>query len=128
MNNETNQNLISNNQEQPVLNQQQQVLQTIQTQTVIQQQNQISTQQQVPTPQVFQQVPTTQVFQQAPKAPVDFNSLSPLEKQQLIDRAIREANLKCQIEKPKGFNKLTAFIVGMILLCVVCVIILNILK
>ena len=59
---------------------------------------------------------------------VDFNSLTPLEKQQLIDRAIKEANLKCKTEKTRSFNKLTAFIIGMIILCIVCVIILNVIK
>ena len=59
---------------------------------------------------------------------VDFNSLSPLEKQQLIERAIKEAELKCKIEKPKGYNKLNSFIIGMILICIACVVILNVLN
>ena len=59
---------------------------------------------------------------------VDFNSLSPLEKQQLIERAIKEAEEKCKIEKPKGYNKLNSFIIGMILLCIACVVILNVLN
>ena len=59
---------------------------------------------------------------------VDFNSLSPLEKQQLIERAIKEAEEKCKKFKPEGYNKLNSFIIGMILLCIACVVILNVLN
>lgn len=117
MNNEINQNLIPNAQ----LNQQ----------IPLQQPVQQSVNQQVVGQSVVGQQTLAQFVQKAPpekSPPVDYNSLSPLEKQQLIERAIKEAELKCKIEKPKGFNKLTSFIVGMILMCIACIIILNVLK
>lgn len=65
---------------------------------------------------------------EANQKPVDYNSLSPLEKQQLIEKAIKEAELKCRIKQPKGFSKLYFFVIGMIIMCIACVILLNILN
>ena len=79
-------------------------------------------------PQPQQQQTLVQMVQQANEkanAPVDFESLSPLEKQQLIDRAIKEAELKCKINKPKAWNGLIFTCVFLIILCIACVIILN---
>lgn len=117
MNNEINQNLMPNTQ----LNQQIPIQQPVQQPI-----NQQVATQSIPKQQTLAQL--VQKAQPEKSPPVDFNSLSPLEKQQLIDRAIKEAELKCKIEKPKGFNKLTSFIVGMVLMCIACVIILNVLK
>ncbi len=81
-------------------------------------------------PQVGQQT-LDQVIQNNQKPtipPVDFNRLSPLEKQQLIDRAIKEAELKCKIEKPKPWNGLIFLSVLMVILCITCIIILNIIN
>lgn len=120
MNNETNQNIISNNQAQPAPNvvpmQQVPVQEPVQAQQVP-----VQTQQQAP--QTLAQVVAK--AQEKAQAPVDFNSLSPLEKQQLIDKAIKEAELKCKIDKPKGWNGLISTCILLIILCVACVIILN---
>lgn len=124
MNNETNQNIINN--QLPNINNQ-----TVVPTQVIQQQVNPPTQQ-VNT-SVVQQQNNNQILnmpnQQTNNPPkVDFNSLSPLEKKQLIEKAIKEAELKCKIEKPKGYTKLNLLCICMVLLCIVCVIILNILK
>ena len=136
MNNELNQ-LVQTN-EQPQQLQPQVGQQQVQPQVGQQVQPQVAQQQvqpQVVQPQVQQEVsqqPLADVLVQPTTKPVenkvDFNSLSPLEKQQLIERAIKEAELKCKIEKPKGYNKLNSFIIGMILICIACVVILNILN
>ena len=60
--------------------------------------------------------------------PVDFESLSPLEKQQLIDKAIKDAELKCKTIKPKPWNGLISICIFLILLCVACVVVLNVLN
>ena len=127
MNNELNQLVQTNEQPQQLQQQvgQQQVQPQVAQQPVQPQVVQKQVQQVVPQQTLVDLVQTTT----KPVAnKVDFNSLSPLEKQQLIERAIKEAELKCKIEKPKGYNKLNSFIIGMILICIACVVILNILN
>lgn len=127
MNNELNQ-LVQTN-EQPQQLQPQVVKQQVEPQVAQQ-----PVQPQVVQPQVQQVVPQQTVVDlvQTTTKPVenkvDFNSLSPLEKQQLIERAIKEAEEKCKKFKPEGYNKLNSFIIGMILLCIACVVILNVLN
>ncbi len=87
----------------------------------------------VPQTPVQQTQPQTlaQMVQQAndkANQPVDFENLSPLEKQQLIDKAIRDAELKCKTIKPKPWKGLVSICIFLILLCVACVIVLNVLK
>ena len=72
-----------------------------------------------------------QIVQQANEKanqPVDFESLSPLEKQQVIDKAIKDAELKCKIINPKPWNGLISICIFLILLCVACVVVLNVLN
>lgn len=115
MNNEINQNTIPNTQapvvpQTPVVPQpvyQQPVQQTQQTQTLAQMVKQANDKE-------------TQ--------PVDFESLSPLEKQQLIDKAIRDAELKCKTIKLKPWKGLVSICVFLILLCVACIVVLNVLN
>ena len=135
MNNELNQ-LVQTN-EQPQQLQPQVGQQQVQPQVGQQVQPQVAQQQvqpQVAQPQVQQVVPQqtlADLVQRNAKPQenkVDFNSLSPLEKQQLIERAIKEAEEKCKKFKPEGYNKLNSFIIGMILICIACVVILNILN
>lgn len=110
MNNEINQNTISNTQV-PITGQQ-----TVQ-QPVYQQQ---------PQPQTLAQM--VQLANEKANKPVDFESLSPLEKQQLIDKAIKEAELKCKAIKPKPWKGLVSIFIFLILLCAACVVVLNTLK
>ena len=119
MNNELNQ-LVQTN-EQPQQLQQQVGQQQVQPQVVQPQVQQVVSQQ--PPADVLVQTTTKPVENK-----VDFNSLSPLEKQQLIERAIKEAEEKCKKFKPEGYNKLNSFIIGMILMCIACVVILNVLN
>ena len=125
MNNELNQ-LVQTN-EQP-----QQLQQQVAQQQVVQvaQQAVYPVEYQVVQPQAQQQTLADLVQRNAKpqENKVDFNSLSPLEKQQLIERAIKEAEEKCKKFKPEGYNKLNSFIIGMILLCIACVVILNVLN
>lgn len=88
---------------------------------------------QTPVPQQPVQQPQTlaQMVQQANEKanqPVDFESLSPLEKQQVIDKAIKDAELKCKTIKPKPWNGLISICIFLILLCVACVVVLNVLN
>ena len=84
------------------------------------------------TPPVQTQPQTlAQMVQQANEKanqPVDFESLSPLEKQQLIDKAIKDAELRCRSIKPKPWKGLISICIFLILLCVACVVVLNILN
>lgn len=117
MNNEINQNTIQNTQV-PV------VPQTPVTPQPMYQQ---------PIQQVQQQQPQTlaQMVQQANEKanqPVDYESLSPIEKQQLIDKAIRDAELKCRSIKPKPWKGLISICIFLILLCVAFVVVLNVLN
>lgn len=93
--------------------------------------NQIPTQVVPQTQPVQQPINQTQQVQQVqPPQHVqkDFNSLSPLEKQQLIDKATAIAKAKCQIEEPKRMNMLYIFCIFMVILCIAAVIILNVIK
>ena len=89
----------------------------------------------VPQTPVHQQPVGQQTLAQMPQQanekanqPVGFESLSPLEKQQVIDKAIKDAELKCKIIKPKPWNGLISICIFLILLCVACVVVLNILN
>ena len=147
MNNETNQNIVNNQllnigvttNNTNTINNNQQIVQPI-NQNIIQStqttqpttnqaqiKEQVQTQQNPSQPLTLQQA-VQQTYQKQQQHPVDFNSLSPLEKEQLIEKAIKEAELKCKIAKPKGFTKLNFVCILMVLLCIACVIILNILK
>lgn len=94
-----------------------------------QNQNIIQNQQNIPMTAIEQQPQTlAQIVKKANEkthAPVDFESLSPLEKQQLIDKAIKEAEMKCKVHKPKGWNGLIFTCVVIVLLCIACFIVLN---
>lgn len=111
MNNEINQNITQN------------------TQVPVVQQTQNPNQPQ-PVQQVQPQTLAQMVQQANDKAnqPVDYESLSPLEKQQLIDKAIRDAELKCRTIKPKPWKGLVSISIFIILLCVACVVVLNVLN
>ena len=89
----------------------------------------------VPETPVHQQPVRQQTLAQMPQQanekinpPVDLESLSPLEKQQVIDKAIKDAELKCKTIKPKPWNGLISICIFLILLCVACVVVLNILN
>lgn len=107
MNNEVNQNTIQNTQV-PVV-----------PQTPVQEQP-------VQQPQTLAQM--VQQANEKSNQPVDFESLSPLEKQQVIDKAIKDAELKCKTIKPKPWNGLISICIFLILLCVACVVVLNVLN
>lgn len=122
MNNEINQNTIQNTQV-PVVPQTPVTPQPMYQQPI----------QQVQPQQVQQQQPQTlaQMVQQANEKanqPVDYESLSPKEKQQLIDKAIRDAELKCRSIKPKPWKGLISICIFLILLCVAFVVVLNVLN
>ena len=94
-------------------------------------QNTIQNTQTTTVPQPQQPQTLAQMVQQANEkanTPVDFESLSPLEKQQLIDKAIKDAELKCKTIKPKPWKGLMSTCIFLILLCIACVVVLNVLN
>ena len=122
MNNEINQNTIQNTQV-PVVPQTPVTPQPMYQQPI----------QQVQPQQVQQQHPQTlaQMVQQANEKanqPVDYESLSPIEKQQLIDKAIRDAELKCRTIKPKPWKGLISICIFLKLLSVAFVVVLIVLN
>lgn len=114
MNNEINQNTIQNTQV-PVVPQTPVTPQPVYSQQVQQQQ-----------PQTLAQM--VQQANEKANQPVDFESLSPIEKQQLIDKAIRDAELKCRSIRPKPWKGLISICIFLILLCVAFVVVLNVLN
>ena len=115
MNNEINQNTIQNTQV-PVVPQTPVTPQPVYSQQV----------QQTQQPQTLAQM--VQQANEKANQPVDFESLSPIEKQQLIDKAIRDAELKCRSIKPKPWKGLISICIFLILLCVAFVVVLNVLN
>lgn len=115
MNNEINQNTIQNTQV-PVVPQTPVTPQPVYSQQV----------QQTQQPQTLAQM--VQQANEKANQPVDYESLSPIEKQQLIDKAIRDAELKCRSIKPKPWKGLISICIFLILLCVAFVVVLNVLN
>ena len=115
MNNEINQNTIQNTQV-PVVPQTPVTPQPVYSQQV----------QQTQQPQTLAQM--VQQANEKANQPVDYESLSPIEKQQLIDKAIRDAELKCRTIRPKPWKGLISICIFLILLCVAFVVVLNVLN